>query len=123
MAARQRTSKMRLLKLWLPVVACCSTILYFSLLPGDKNRFVLPYQDIALHFFVYAVLGYFFIRAAGQSLGGLSQKRLVLISVLFCFTYGGGIEFTQLFVPGRNFSGLDMLLNAAGAYLGSLIYR
>ena len=114
---------MRLLKLWLPVVVCCSSILYFSLLPGERIRCVFPYLDWVLHFFVYAILGYFFIRAAGSSLRGVSQKRLVLISVLFCFLYGTGIELCQISVPGRNFSGLDILLNAAGGYLGSLIYR
>jgi len=114
---------MRLLKLWLPVVACCSSILYFSILPAEKIRRVFPYQDLVFHFIVYAILGYFFIRAAGGSLRGVSQKRLVLISVLFCFVYGGAIEFYQLSVPGRNFSGLDMLINGAGACLGSLIYR
>lgn len=123
MVARQRINSMRLLKLWLPVVVCCSSILYFSILPGDKIWCFFSYQDWVFHFFVYAILGYFFIRAAKASLGGLSQKRLVLISVLFCFFYGGGIEFYQLYLPSRNFSGLDMLINAAGACLGSLIYR
>ena len=123
MAVRQRINSMRLLKLWLPVVVCCSTILYFSILPGDRIRCFFPYQDLVFHFFVYAILGYFFIRAAEGSLSGLSQKRLVLISVLFCFFYGGGLEFYQLYVPGRNFSGLDMLINAAGACSGSLTYR
>lgn len=51
-----------------------------------------------------------------------SSKKLVLYSWLLTAVYAATDEFHQLFVPGRSGEGRDVLIDAAGALAGCLLF-
>ncbi|NLM23759.1 MAG: VanZ family protein [Firmicutes bacterium] len=122
MTAADRPGLRRFL-LWSPVVIQMALIFYFSHQPSRSpvlDWFPLPFS--LGHFLGYALLGALLYRAFA---GGLSFSwnaaaagRSLLISLLYAFSD----EFHQLFVPGRDASFLDILLDGAGAAAFLLFY-
>ena len=51
----------------------------------------------------------------------LSRRRAVAISAIFAVLLGAGLEWLQLFVPGRYGTLFDVALNAFGALLGAAL--
>jgi VanZ family protein len=72
------------------------------------------------HFFLYFVLGLLMMYAMGKS--GVRGLKACLLSALICAVYAASDEFHQRFVPGREASGMDILVDTAGAAAGLLIY-
>jgi len=111
MTAADRPGLRRFL-LWSPVAIQMALIFYFSHQPSRSpvlDWFPLPFS--LGHFLGYALLGALLYRAFA---GGLSFSwnaaaagRSLLISLLYAFSD----EFHQLFVPGRDASFLDILLD------------
>jgi VanZ family protein len=64
------------------------------------------------HFLAYLALG-----TAGVL--GFSGMKRPLAVVLAIIAFGFVLECIQLFVPGRMFSGLDMIANVTGAVVGA----
>lgn len=58
--------------------------------------------------------------AMGKS--GVRGFKACLLSVLICAVYAAGDELHQWFVPGRQASVIDILVDTAGAAAGILIY-
>lgn len=80
----------------------------------------IPLGDKSLHFLMMTVLSFLFnasFRGRQAKIGGMS---ILLGSLL-----AGGIitleEFSQVFIPSRNFEFLDMVCNYAGVFTGSLM--
>ena len=73
------------------------------------------------HFFLYFVLGILLIHAMGKS--GVRGFKACLLSVLICAVYAAGDELHQWFVPGRQASVMDVLVDTAGAIAGIAVYR
>lgn len=109
-------------KFWLPVMAWMGLIFYASGLPAGDIPPLFPFQDIAFHLFVYSALALFFARALKNSRSALGPARLIFFTVIFAFLYALSDEFHQAFVPGRFASGLDIFIDSAGAFAGSIIY-
>jgi VanZ family protein len=113
----------RLLKLWLPVLACMGIIFQASSIPGKDIPPLFPLQDVIFHFFIYGLLGYFFIRALKNTRADMNPAKAIFIAVVFCFIYGISDEFHQIFVPNRGPSAFDLLIDAAGGFIGGIFYR
>lgn len=103
----------KFVKRWLPLLAWMGVIFIISSLPAKNIPPVLPFQDIAYHLGAYAILGCLLRRATGKN---------IPLTVIFAFIYALSDELHQTFVPGRSFSGLDLAIDGAGAFLGSLRY-
>lgn len=84
-------------------------IAYLSLSPSPK---MVAGNDKLGHFIAYGtVMLHLGLLYAGN------HKHL-LIAAVSAFFYGGLMEFGQWFVPGRSVSGLDLLANTGGVFIG-----
>ena len=104
-------------------------------IPGDfhilKKDFIsLPRYDLVLNKNFYFdciinligfvplgfVLYVLFIQA-----GGVFQKKAIIFSVVFCFSISLYIEIVQAWIPDRSSDAIDLILNTAGAWIGTVI--
>lgn len=106
---------------WLSVGACLAAMFVFSSIPGKDIPLLLTPQAFMYHFGMYGLLGYLFFRALRQTNAGFSAKKIIIISSLFGLLYGVGDEVHQIFVPNREFSVLDLLINGLGSFTGSVV--
>lgn len=74
----------------------------------------------AAHIFIYFVLGLLMLNAAKDAV--LSNKRAILLSVLFVMLYAISDEIHQVFVPGRGPQVTDVLIDTVAGAVGILIY-
>ncbi|MDD5512300.1 MAG: VanZ family protein [Candidatus Omnitrophica bacterium] len=109
------------LNLWLPVVLWMSLIFYSSSLPGRDLPELFIHQDIVFHLLAYLLLGYLFSRAAKETYQFREFPGLIIFTVVFCLLYGIIDELHQLFVPGRECSAMDVLVDGTGGLLGGII--
>jgi VanZ family protein len=68
------------------------------------------------HMMGYALLAVSYLR--GLAGGRVITRRLWILAVLLSFLYACSDEFHQAFVPGRNPSPNDVLIDTLGAILG-----
>jgi hypothetical protein len=94
--------------LWIISIA---VVCYLSLKPRIEFPIDFKGADLAYHALAYLWLAClpFFIFSSG---------RRSLLCALLMIPLGIGLEFGQMFVPGRNFSILDMIANSVGTFLG-----
>lgn len=71
------------------------------------------------HFLVYLVLGALTVNAFCSS--GVRGLKGIAAAMLVCVLYAASDEIHQLFVPGRSGQFTDVLIDSAGAAIGSLI--
>jgi len=109
------------LKFWLPVLACMAFIFYVSSIQGEDIPSLFAFQDILFHGSVYALLAVFFYRALKNTFAKLAVLKIIFFTVIFGFSYGMTDEFHQLYIAGRYCSALDLIIDTAGSFLGSLI--
>ena len=110
-------------KYWPPVVICAGGIFYFSSLPGTSIPKLFSFQDILFHFFIYLVLGLFFSRALKNTFLSMPAAKIIIFTFIFTFIYGISDEFHQYFVPYRNASVFDLLIDGSGGLFGGLLCR
>ncbi|KYH34043.1 VanZ like family protein [Clostridium tepidiprofundi DSM 19306] len=72
------------------------------------------------HFTVYIVLGLLMMNALMRS--GVKLFNAFLLAIVFCIAYATSDEIHQLFVPGRGPRATDVLIDSAGAFVGSGVY-
>ena len=87
----------------------------------EENAFWMTAETIVrklAHFTIYLVLGFLAANAFRFNI----NRRLVLISVMFCLLYAATDELHQYFVPGRSCRVLDIIIDTSGGALGALIY-
>ncbi len=82
----------------------------------------VPHADLLLHFAGYLVLTYLAADALERSLCA-ERRGCVEAGVLVVVAFGLAVEALQTGVPGRGFSTLDAVVNAAGAAAGYLLVR
>ena len=103
----------RILTVWLPVVAWAALIFVLSAQPDLSTG--LGTWDLVLrklaHLTEYAILGALLLRAVGARVPALVAG----------VAYAVGDEIHQTFVPGRQGSVLDVLIDSAGVVIGILV--
>lgn len=89
-----------------------ATVVAGTLLPASAGPLVaLSFvNDKVLHFAAYALLA--FLPSLHESRSTVGALAGLMISV------GAGLEFAQLYSPGRTFEPLDILANALGVFCG-----
>lgn len=91
-------------------------------MPGDAVSWSLfPHEDKLLHFLAFGFLGLTFIRA----LTGATNWRFascVAVTVVGVLLAGLSDELHQYFVPGRDVEALDVLADAVGGAVASLVW-
>ncbi len=98
---------------WFPVLICASAIFWLSSQSDPPGADLAP--DYIGHFLVYAAL-------AATSVWGWTDRFKnqftcggLLAVVAMATAYGAGDEFHQSFVPFREMSGRDLLVDFLGA--------
>lgn len=112
---KQSGQATHILALWSPVLAQMALIFFFSAQPAGTpvlQRF--PFTAEIGHFGGYALLSLLFYRALAGGLGRWSA-RAAGGAVLCAVLYGFSDELHQYFVPGREPSWADLLVDGAGA--------
>jgi VanZ family protein len=137
-----------IIKSWLPVLIWVTVIFIFSSNPDPYKylpeawRSVVPLHEISnssltewigqlMHFVEYLVLAFLLRRslhASGRDARALYKTSaagtkipalVILISMLFALSD----EIHQLFVPGRAFQVVDLLIDLLGVLCGVYLYR
>ena len=109
----------RFLWLWGPVIGYMAVLFIlssFSKLPAPPAGI----DDKHEHFFFYGILGALTLRALARGEWSRITRLTVVVASIISGLYGVSDEFHQRFVPGRDFEGLDMIADAAGATVAAL---
>jgi VanZ family protein len=105
----------RALSLWLPVVLWAALIFTLSSIPDLGTG--LGGWDLVLrkaaHAAEFAILGFLLLRALGRDVPALAAG----------IAYAASDELHQAFVPGRQGSVLDVLVDAIGVAVGVYVAR
>ena len=114
----------KILLYWAPVIAYAAGIYIFSGMPHPPQVLPsgFPYSDKIYHFIEYAVFSFLILRALYSSKDGIKADLRLLAFGLALF-YGLTDEFHQHFVPGRDASVFDLLVDGLGAFIGQLFYK
>lgn len=86
-----------------------------------KNTLIKSYQGIIrtlAHASIYGALG-FFVKGFFSTYN-VKKAISFLYSIGFCFLYAVSDEIHQLFVAGRGFQIIDIIVDTTGAFLGVL---
>jgi VanZ family protein len=112
----QRNSSRDLICYWLPPLTWMGMIFYLSAQPTLPSA-TKPLLDVLIkkggHFGAYALLAFWWWRALsrGRGVEGTTLGLAFAVSVAYAISD----EFHQGFVPGRNPSLVDVLIDTAGA--------
>ena len=107
-----------------PAFAWSLIVLVLTLIPGEAVPDVGIFQiDKVVHFFIFGVLMVLSCYGLHRLfvLKGFPSRPL-LIAGVYSVAFGMMIEVIQRFVPGRNFSFLDVVANTIGVGIGYLIF-
>jgi VanZ family protein len=119
----RRLQPLKLIRSWLPVVACMLAIFYVSSVPGKNIPSLFKFQDVAFHFLIYCILGLFFSRALKNTYKGISYEKIFIFTVVFGVLYGISDEFHQSFTPLRFVSGFDVFIDGIGSCAGGVLIK
>lgn len=86
-----------------------------GLIVGTMNHMVRKYA----HFFAYLMLGALTANAFSSS--GVRGSKGIAAAIIVCVLYAASDEIHQLFVPGRSCQFTDVLIDSAGAAIGSFV--
>jgi VanZ family protein len=103
------------------LISYCVFLFYLSSLPNSSLPH-LHFPDIVMHYFLYLGFGFIFAFFINNLKLDLSWINTGITTFFFIAIYGLGDEIHQIFVPGRNFSLLDLLVNAIGGISGWLLF-
>ena len=111
-------------KFWLPVLIWAGFIFFVSSLGGEDIPGIFYGQDTIFHLFEYALLALLLNRALTNSrYSSLKKSKRLFLVFISCLVYAISDELHQLFVPARESSIADIVVDSFGIALGSIIYR
>lgn len=113
----ERLTRWLLPLLWMALIFAMSSRSTIPKAPGISPELIAA----SGHLVVYAVLGVLLFRALGDLVETWAARAG--LAWLLAVLYGITDEFHQSFVPGRFATLEDVLLDAAGAAIGLLLYR
>ena len=104
----------KILKWWLPVALWAALIFYLSSIPYlnsglEEDRLLRKFAHI-LEYLIFT----FLLHRAFKGSWDLSACRVRAYAVVLSLAYAASDEFHQLFVPGRNGTATDILIDAVG---------
>lgn len=105
------------------IIRTTEFILNRKLTDTEKELYTSKYIVVVrktAHFTLYFLLGLFFVSFLKEY--DLSNKKLLLYTVLFVFIYACSDEIHQLFVSGRSGEITDVLIDTTGGFIASIIY-
>ncbi len=103
-----------ILKRWLPAILLCLLIFAASATPGAQvsDEFVVDFGvHKAVHVVLYSILFFCFYRGT----------KSIPIAALLAILYGISDEFHQTYVPSRQGSALDVLVDTLAVLISALI--
>lgn len=109
---------------WLPLLGWMALIFYLSTqpdLPGPPDPWLMNLISNGAHFGVYATLACLWWRALSR--GRRPGGGILGIAFVATLLYGMSDEFHQSFVPGRDASGMDLLIDAVGAAMAIVVIQ
>jgi VanZ family protein len=115
-------SRGRLALAVVPAIAYMAVIFVLSSRPPPRAVTDLGVRDTFLHLVEYAVLGFLLARLVAVLRGDVSLAITVCLPAVLGTLYGLSDEWHQSFVPGRDASSADAVMDAAGAFLGALAH-
>ena len=107
---------------FLPVIIWAGFIFAVSSTTGNKIPHLFAYQDIVFHIFEYAVFAWFIHRALKNYYPNLPNFRCFYLTVIVSIIYAISDELHQAYVPYRDPSALDAMIDTLGAIAGSLFF-
>jgi VanZ family protein len=108
---------------WMPPTVWACVIFVFSLLPYRTYvQFTVGHFDKMAHFFEYTILAALLLRSLRLT-KHLSFNRTFLFALILCGGYGILMELMQRFVPGRDSSVSDIIINFMGTIFGIFVGR
>ncbi len=110
-------------KLWIPAIGMAVLIFVLSSIPGTLFPLIdFPLSDKIVHASLFGVLAVTVAIPLHRMRPDASMLRIVLISTVLAILYGVTDELHQLFTPHRSSDVLDVLADATGGFLGSVLY-
>jgi hypothetical protein len=79
-------------------------------------------KDILVNLLGFVPLGILLMALLARFEGGAGGRTGKLVAVLVAFLFSLGIEIVQVWIPSRDSSLLDLLLNTMGGFLGVVFY-
>ena len=127
-----------IIKSWLPVLLWAAIIFLFSSNPDpyrylpESWRNLVPIRQVSdsslaewigqlMHFFEYAVLSFQVIRAVCQTKPNYPKTTLLVLILVMLFALSD--EIHQIFVPGRTFQLLDLIIDFLGIIAGIFLFN
>ena len=89
--------------------------LIIKIFGGNSQLITIIVRDFA-HFMEYLILGILCTNLC-------KKKKDFWMVVIFCIIYAITDEVHQMFVPGRAFQLLDIMIDSLGSFLGLVLYR
>lgn len=115
-------SKLKMLRFWFPVFLYSGIIFYMSSLVKVNVPLSDWNFDKIYHIVEYIPFGFLVYRAVYRTQAQPDKHRVLKIALLSSFCYGLSDEIHQLYVPGRSSSGVDLLADTVGGFIGAFIY-
>ena len=126
------------LKAWTPVLLWAAIIFYFSSNPNPYHylpaswRSAVPLPTIStssaaellgqlMHFVEYTILAFLVYRALHHTLP--ASQKINLLTIIFTLVFALSDEIHQLYVPGRAFQIIDLIIDFLGILFGVIIYE
>lgn len=78
-----------------------------------------PIREV-MHLLEYLILGIIMYATLGQY---NITKNIILITIMLCFIYSVTDEIHQVFIPGRTFEYIDIILDSIGSIIGVLFFH
>ncbi len=108
---------------WGPGLILMAAIFFFSSIPGSELP-VLGTWDViakkAAHMVGYALLAAAFLHAWNRD--SIKRKSHLMAPFALAVLYAVTDEWHQSFVPGRNASAWDVVIDAAGSFMGLTVW-
>lgn len=105
------------------IIRTSEFILNRKLTNKEKNIYTSKYVVLVrktAHFTLYFLLGLFFCSFLKEF--DLTNKKLIIYTIIFVFMYACSDEIHQLFISGRSGEILDVLIDTLGGVTSSILY-
>ncbi|MGB7293184.1 MAG: VanZ family protein [Thermodesulfobacteriota bacterium] len=103
------------------LIVYCGFLFYLSSVPGSSLPH-LNFPDTGIHYFLYLGFGLVFAFFLYNLKFDLFWMKTGTATFFFMAIFGLGDEIHQMFVAGRDFSPVDLLMDVIGGISGWLLF-